>query len=247
MTHTAEIVPPDSYYLRVGGTEQKVTESTNTFVQLLDPGRYMLLAYNTPQHMTVNASTASVNLKEDGTLEPTPGYLFTAASTIEVRADDTLHVTLYMQQHTRMLTLSLKLTEGDELLIASTAATLSGIASQVDLLTGALTGESGASVVPDFSITLGNPIARANPATLAATFRLLGVRTDEKQLFTLVITMTNGQMQTIVTDLTELLKNLGTTTGPMQIDARLNLLVEAGVNSTITGWIVVDGGDSEAN
>lgn len=246
--HTSEAVLPNSYYLRIGDVEQAVTEKTNMFALLLNPGKYTLLAYNKPQYMTVDASTASVNRKTDGTLEPLPGYLFTAAAHMDVRADDTLRITLPMQQHTRMLILSLKLTEGDDLLIASTAATLTGVVSQVDLLTGALTGASGASVAPDFSITTGSDVARADlGATLTATLRLLGVRTDEKQLFTLVITMTNGQTQTIETDLTELLKNLGTAVGPIQIDARLNLLVEAGVNSTITGWIVGSGGESEAN
>lgn len=246
--HTSEVVFPDSYSLRIGDVEQEVMEKTNMFALLLNPGKYTLLAYNTPQYMTVDASTVSVNRKTDGTLEPLPGYLFTAASNIDIRADDTLRITLPMRQHTRMLILSLKLTEGDDLLIASTAATLTGVASQVDLLTGALTGEGGASVAPDFSITSGNGMTRIDPEpTLAATLRLLGVRTDERQVFTLAITMTNGQTQTIETDLTELLKNLGTAVGPIQIDARLNLLVEAGVNSTITGWIVVSGGESEAN
>lgn len=147
-----------------------------------------------------------------------------------------------------MLVLSLKLTDGDDRLIASTAATLTGVASQIDLLSGELTGESGVNVAPDFSITSASHVARADPeSTLTATLRLLGVSTNERQLFTLVITMTNGQRQTIVTDLTELLKNLNTAEGTMQIDAHLNLLVEAGVNSTITGWVVVNGGDSEAN
>lgn len=246
--HTSEAVLPDSYYLRVGDTQQRVTESTNVFARLLNPGKYTLLAYNVPQHMTVDASRASVNLKEDGTLEPLPDYLFTAIGTINIRTDDTLRITLPMQQHTRMLILSLKLTEGDDLLIASTAATLTGVASQVDLLSGALTGEDGASVAPNFSITSASHVARADPeATLEATLRLLGVRTDQRQLFTLVITMTNGQRQTIVTDLTELLKNLNTAEGTMQIDARLNLLVEATLQSTITGWVLVNGGDSEAN
>lgn len=246
--HSPEAVLPDSYYLRIDHAEQEVTENTNVFALLLNPGKHTLLAYNTPQHMTVDASTASVNLQEDGTLEPLPGYLFTADAPIEVRADDTLRITLPMQQRTHLLTLSLKLTPGDDLLIASTAATLTGIASQVDLLTGILTGGSGANVAPDFSITSGSGMTRADPEPiLSATLRLLGVRTDETQLFTLVVTMTNGQTQTIVTDLTELLKNLSTAVGPIQIDARLNLLVEAGVNSTITDWIVASGGESEAN
>lgn len=195
--------------------------------------------------MTVNGSTATVNTLADGTLEPMPGYLFSAARKLEIEKDDTLMVTVPMRQHIRRLTLVLKLKTGDEQRIRSTAATLTNMASAVDLTTGAITSTEGTTVIPAFALGTddGGTTATGQPQ-LAATMRLLGVVAEERQVLTLNITLTTGHVQTITTDLTEMLKDFdtGADMEPLELDATLELSTEAGFTAIISDWNVVDNG-----
>ncbi|MCD8134466.1 MAG: FimB/Mfa2 family fimbrial subunit [Parabacteroides gordonii] len=252
---SSDSVVPGSYILRIGTEEQTVSKETNVFDALFLPGIQDLLVYNPTEGITIDENTATVNTLPDGTLEPMPGYLFSAARRLEIEKDDTLKVTVPMQQHIRSLTLTLKLKAGDEQRIRSTAATLTGIASAVDLTTGAITATEGKTVIPAFvpgtddggmraagqTYTAGRTRATGQPQ-LSATMRLLGVIAGEKQVLTLKITLTTGHVQTVTTDLTEALKNFGGSMKPLELDATLELAVEAGFTGTISDWNVVDNG-----
>lgn len=251
---SSDAVVPGSYILRIGTGEQTVSGETNAFDALFLPGEQDLLVYHQAEGITVSGNTATVNTLPDGTLEPMPGYLFSAARKLEIEKDDTLKVTVPMQQHIRSLTLALKLKEGDEQRIGSTAATLTGIASAVDLTTGAITATEGKTVIPAFILGTDDGGTRAAGQTrttgqpqLSATMRLLGVIAGEKQVLTLTVTLKDGYMQTIITDLTEILKNFGGDMEPLELDATLELPVAAGMSATITGWNVVDNGDIKVN
>lgn len=234
---------PSSYILRIGTGEQTVSGGTNVFDALFLPGEQDLLVYHRAEGITVSESTATVNTLADGTLEPMPGYLFSAARKLEIEKDDTLKVTLPMQQHIRSLTLVLKLKAGDEQRIRSTAATLTGIASAVDLTTGAITATEGKSIIPTFVLgTDDGGIRATGQPQLSATMRLLGVIAGEKQVLTLKITLTTGYVQTVTTDLTDTLKNFGADMEPLELDATLELATEAGFTGTISDWNVVDNG-----
>lgn len=268
---------PGSYILRIGTQEQTVSGEmsaadasvlpggqdlpawhrtrgitaggdTNAFNALFPPGEQDLLVYHQAEGMTVNGSTATVNTLADGTLEPMPGYLFSAARKLEIEKDDTLMVTVLMQQRIRRLTLVLNLKAGDEGRIRSTAATLTNMASAVDLTTGAITSTEGTTVIPAFALGTddGGTTAAGQPQ-LAATMRLLGVIAVEKQILTLTITLTDGYVQTITIDLTDALKDFGGDMEPLELPATLELPTEAGMSATITGWNVVDNGDIKVN
>lgn len=246
---SSDAILPDSYILRTGGKEQTVSGETNALNALLDPGRQDLLVYHPTTGTSIDGNIATVNTRTDGTLEPLPGFLFSAAKELDVVADDTVSVTVPMQQHIRSLTLSLNLNPGEELRIGSTAATLTGIASSIDLTTGSVQADGGKTVAPAFAIGTNDGKTRAagNPV-LAATVRLLGVAAGEKQVLTLVVTLTDGYVQTIATDLTGMLKNFGETDmEPLELDATLELSAAAGMDGTITGWNVVDNGDISVN
>lgn len=252
---SSDAVVPSSYILRIGTEEQTVSKETNVFDALFLPGTQDLLVYNPTEGITINENVATVNTLPDGTLEPMPGYLFSAARKLEIEKDDTLKVTVPMQQHIRSLTLVLKLKAGDEQRIRSTAATLTGIASAVDLTTGAITATEGKTVIPAFVLgtddggiraagqtyTAGRTRSTGQPQ-LSATMRLLGVIAGERQVLTLKITLTTGHIQTVTTDLTEALKNFGSDMKPLELDATLELAVEAGFTGTISDWNVVDNG-----
>lgn len=240
---SSDAVVPGSYILRIGTQEQTVSEETNTFNFLFLPGEQDLLVYHQTEGITASGTTATVSTLADGTLEPMPGYLFSAARKLEIEKDNTLKVTVKMQQLIRSLTLTLKLKAGDEQHIGSTAATLTGVASAIDLTTRAITSTEGKTVIPAFTLGTDDSGMRAAARTrstgqplLSATIRLPGVIAGEKQVLTLNVTLTTGYVQTIVTDLTEMLNNFGANMAPLELDATLELPVDGQYGGTITGW-----------
>lgn len=246
---TSDATLPTDYLLRIGSEEQTVKGETNTFKSLFLPGTQSLLVYHQAEGITINGTTATVNTLEDGTLNPMPGFLFSAAKELNIQKDDTLKVTVSMTQHIRTLALTLTLNPGDEQRIAGTTATLTGIAPSVDLSTGSVAATEGKTVVPIFTSGTddGETRATGNPV-LAASLRLLGVMTGEKQELTLAVVLTNGTVQTIVTDLSEALKDFGSgRMEPLELDATLTLPAEAEISATISDWNIVNNGDITVN
>ena len=256
---SSDAILPTDYILRIGSTEpgtrsagseeQTVSGETNVFKSLFLPGTQNLLVYHQTDGITISGTTATVNTQEDGTLNPMPGFLFSAAKELNVQKDDTLKIFVPMMQRIRTLKLTLKLHPGDDLRIAETTATLTGIAPAVDLTTGNVTATEGKTVVPAFVLgteddrtgAMGNPV-------LTASLRLLGIMTGEKQELGIAVALTNGTMQTIVTDLSEALKNFGGgELEPLMLDATLTLPAEAGFSATISDWNVVENGDITVN
>ena len=133
---SSDAVVPADYILRIGGEEQMVQGETNAFKSLFLPGTQSLLAYHQTEGVTISGTTATVNTLGDGTLNPMPGFLFSASKELDIQKDDTLKVVVPMMQRIRTLALTLKLNPGDERRIASTASTLTGIAPSMDLATG---------------------------------------------------------------------------------------------------------------
>ena len=154
--------------------------------------------------------------------------------------DDTLSVTVKMRQRIRQLTLVLKLKEGDHEHITAVNATLSGIASGINLGTGALVSTSGTFLFPVF---MKNEASDGTPA-LTATIRLLGILPEDDQELTVAVTLDNGTVQTIETDLTEILHEHfddGSMT-PLILGANFDLPSQADFSGSITNWNPVDGG-----
>ncbi|WP_317194596.1 FimB/Mfa2 family fimbrial subunit [Bacteroides intestinalis] len=236
---SSDAVLPADYILHISNEEQTVQGETNTFKSQFLPGSQSLLVYHQAEGVTINGTTATVNSLADGTLNPLPGFLFSATRELDIPKDDTLKVAVPMKQHIRTLTLTLKLNPGDERRIASTAATLTNIASVMDLTTGAIAATGGKTTVPVFVPGTDNGQTRATgQPVLSATMRLLGVTTGAQQVLALKITLTDGYVQTLTTDLTEALKNFGSNLKPLELDARLELQTDGQFSGTITGWDV---------
>ncbi|MEG0796749.1 MAG: FimB/Mfa2 family fimbrial subunit [Odoribacter sp.] len=242
-----DAIPPESYLLRIGDVTHTVSGVENTFNQLLPEGSYTLFVYNTPAGLTLNGAKAEVNTLPDGTLEPLPDYLFSAAAECSVIKDDTLNMRVKMGQPLRTLQLTVKLSAADLERIASTAATLTGIAHRIDLATGLteLAG-TGKTVAPDFQ-TGSLHSARANVQPTLVTFlRLAGMASGSRQVLTLLFSLTDGSLVPIETDLTEPLKDFGKETKPLALEATIELPekpTEMGAAGTITDWVVVDNGN----
>ena len=239
-----QAVQPVSYTLRVSGQsgqsdEQPVKGNTNIFHSLLAPAAYELLVYNTPEAITVTGDVATIASTDENNIEALPGYLFSATQTLDVVKDDTLFVTVGMLQHIRQLTLVLKLKEGDHDRITSLNATLSGIASSINLATGAWASPTGGSLYPVFEKTE----EKDGTPTLTATIRLLGIIAEEKQELSIAVALNNQSVYTIKTDLTEVLQKCfdGSMT-PLVLGANFDLPSQGDFSGNINSWNSVEGG-----
>lgn len=109
---SSESIKPAEYILRIGEEEQMVNADVNTFKSLFLPGTQSLQVYHQASGITISGNTATVNTLEDGSLDPMPGYLFSAYKEITIPTDDTLRVAMPMKQHIRQLILMLELKRG---------------------------------------------------------------------------------------------------------------------------------------
>lgn len=242
----------NSYFVRVGEVEESIGDGQASMATLFEPGEYTLLAHDAPAGMTVNGTTATVNVLPDGTLEPCPGELHYATTRVTVVADDTVNVTMPLPRRTRRLTLTFAITDGNPATIAAARASLTGILPAIEMLDGSPTGES-ATVSPVFGkspvLSGANAIPRdGSTATLSAELNLLGVVEGARQIFKLVITATDGQQQTVTVDMTETLAAFNTGNSPLVLSSDLTLMESGEFN--ITDWVegMAPGeGEAEAN
>lgn len=231
----------EDYTVEIDGTTADGKEGRYTVSDPLPPGEYTVLAYNTPQGFTVTDGIARVE-RTDGTvraltdfINPLPDYLYSGTERITVMADDTLRMNLDVTQRVRDLHIELTVTEGDPERITGT---LSGVAEAYDLRNETLYGEA-VSTRPTFT---------RDGDKVSADLRLLGVLGDAQTL-TLVLTFTDGQTQTVESDLTEVLSGFGEgdMTQTFAIEGGLRTPLEAGFSATITDWEVVDEGKIDVN
>lgn len=241
-----ESTVPDVYNLRMdGGETVAVQGETNTYPELLEPGRHALSVYNEPQGMTVDGTTATVNRLQDGTLEPLPDYLFSAAKEFDVQADDTLHVTVQMERRLCPIVLNLALEGENTGDIAWIDATLEGIAASVDLQTGT-TGSENATVTLDVRQATGKTRAYTE-GKLEMRCRVVGINPQERQLLTVTVTMADGYVQVITSDLTDRLKDLNAEMKPIELTGTVEAPQDGHFSGTIEDWETVSGGDTDAN
>ncbi|MBM6890122.1 FimB/Mfa2 family fimbrial subunit [Bacteroides caecigallinarum] len=234
----------EDYTVEIDGTTADGKEGRYTVSDPLPPGEYTVLAYNTPQGFTVTDGIARVE-RTDGTvraltdfINPLPDYLYSGTERITVMADDTLRMNLDVTQRVRDLHIELTVTEGDPERITGITGTLSGVAEAYDLRNETLYGEA-VSTRPTFT---------RDGDKVSADLRLLGVLGDAQTL-TLVLTFTDGQTQTVESDLTEVLSGFGEgdMTQTFAIEGGLRTPLEAGFSATITDWEVVDEGKIDVN
>ena len=217
---------PQKYVLRIADVKQEVSGEKNTFKQLLDPGQYSLAVYNTPEHIAVAGNVASMEKSSAGDIDPAPSYLFASVQEITVLADDSLRVTAPMKQLVRRLDLELTATEGDYGRVQSATATLSGVASAVNIETGE---RSGAATVTETFAQDGQ--------TFSLSFRLLGIVPNESQTLVVDITYAGGETQRIDSGLGDAMKGFNDEAKPMKLTGSLHLPLELGSSAAIGDWV----------
>lgn len=232
----------EDYTVEIDGTTADGKEGHYTVSDPLPPGEYTVLSYNTPQGFTVTDGIARVE-QTDATaraltdfINPLPDYLYSGTARITVVADDTLRMNLDVTQRVRDLHIELTVTEGDPERIAVVTGTLSGVAEAYDLRNETLYGEA-VSTRPTFTRS-GNKVS--------ADLRLLGIMGDAQTL-SILLTFSNGDTQSIESDLTEVLAGFNGSTEPFTLTGNLRTPVEGGFAGSIDGWQQADGGNADAH
>lgn len=136
---------PVMYTAEVNGTATVLTANPAVLPGLFTPGTLKVYAWNIPQGFTITNGKATLAEAADspGLFTSQAEWLFTGSTDITVIADDTVDAILPMRQQMRLLCIELTVTEGEYDRITGIEATLSGIATTVDLYTGTLTDGTG--------------------------------------------------------------------------------------------------------
>lgn len=222
------------YTVEIDGQSVQGSGATIVYPTLLSPGEHNLLMYNHPDGLTIADGIARVNAMADtksngNAILPIPGCLYSASTTCTVTADDTVRIELDPLRRMRDLHFELTVAEGDPERIASVEGVLSGIAGTYTLATESPSREP-MTTAPTFTRD-GNRVT--------ADARLLGTA-GETQILVLTLRFTDGKVQTIENDLTEMLRTFNT---DMQTPLKISgtLLTPTAANpgtATITDWQV---------
>ena len=131
---------PANYTVASGEYMATVSDATNTLDRLFEPGVCHLRVYNTPEHITVSGSVATVagasgNVDGAGLfIQEMPGWLFTGVTETTIEADTDHTLTVAMQQQVRQLTLFIEPTGSTTERIERIEGYLSGVASTLDMV-----------------------------------------------------------------------------------------------------------------
>ena len=216
---------PAEWTVTMGGYTGTETGEVHAPEHLFEPGDYTLAAYNTPEGITIDGTTA--------TITGTPGWLLTSVQEVTVEADTDYELTAVMHQQVRQLTLVLEPTGDAAGRIESIEGTLSGAAGTLDFATGSYGAAS------DVALYFTRIAEGDDAGKWTATMRLLGI-TGERQTLTATLTYTDGNPRpcSLESDLTEALKDFNTDkTIPLTLYGTIaETPDEAGVTAGITDW-----------
>lgn len=222
------------YTVEIDGQSVQGSGATIVYPTLLSPGEHNLLMYNHPDGLTIADGIARVNAMADtksngNAILPIPSCLYSASTTCTVTADDTVRIELDPLRRMRDLHFELTVAEGDPERIASVEGVLSGIAGTYTLATESPSREP-MTTAPTFTRD-GNRVT--------ADARLLGTA-GETQILVLTLRFTDGKVQTIENDLTEMLRTFHTDMQtPLKISGTLLTPTAANPGTvTITDWQV---------
>ena len=176
------LTAPTSYTVAAADYSATLTGTASLLDHLFAPGTHRISVYNTPQHITILGTTATVSPASgnvDGVgpfIQPVPDWLFTSTGDVLVEADKHQTHTAVMQQQVRELTLTIAPTGGTTDRIESIEGYLTGAAASLDFSTATHTTPSNVALQFE-KITTGGDAGK-----WTATVRLLGIAGEQQKL-----------------------------------------------------------------
>lgn len=246
------LTAPDGYTVTTGdGYSATLTGTTNRLDHRFDPGTYRFLVYNTPAHITVAGTTATVapdaappGQAGNPLVHNAPEWLFTATADAKIEKDTDHTLTAAMQQQVRELTLIIQPTGGSTERIESIDGYLSGAAGTLNLNDGTTGAPS------DVALTFAKITSGAHAGKWSTTVRLLGTAGTEQTL-TATIRFADGSPADVPLE-----SKLTTALASFNDDKRTPLTLDgqvaetptgAGFTATIKDWEKVSGGPAVAD
>lgn len=239
---------PANYTVASGEYMATVSDATNTLDRFFEPGVCHLRVYNTPEHITVSGSVATVagasgNVDGAGPfVQEMPGWLFTGVTETTIEADTDHTLTVAMQQQVRQLTLFIEPTGSTTDRIERIEGYLSGVASTLDM-------DNGTHGTPlNVALVFAKVTEGANAGKWAATVRLLGVAGVQQKLDAkLYFAGDSPKPVTLDSDLTtELTPFNADKHKPLALGGKIvETPTEADLSATITDWTPGNGEDGE--
>jgi hypothetical protein len=167
------VAEPPHYTVRTGELHlHEISEQTFVIPHKFQPGQHSIYVYNPANHITVDETTASLEV-ENGYMEALPGWFFTSAYHLTVEEGKTYTISSVMQQRIKELTFVLHTTAETAGKVTHIEASFNGVASQLDIRNGDLTGWP-VSVRLDFT--------RSSDTTFTASTRIPGIIGDTQLL-----------------------------------------------------------------
>ena len=225
----AESTVPQAYFVRVDNIECELSGKSACFPELLTPGTYNLLVYNSVDGIDISGTIAKVQ-KENGFLRPQPDYLFSALKEMTVTADDTLLVEVPMVRRLCPITLNFSLLGKNAGKVAAIEASLDGIAGSVDLQSGEVGMESNAVKLDIVEKNTADGIIHEMQC------RVVGVCEGKPQTLTITLTMDGGYVCKVTSDLTSFLKGLNVSMKPIVLEGEVEAPVDGSFSATIEDW-----------
>ena len=242
------LTAPASYTVEAGDYSAILIGTTNLLERLFEPGSYHLHVYNTPQHITMSGSVATVagasgNVDGAGPfVQEMPGWLFTGVTETMIEADTDHTLTVAMQQQVRQLTLFIEPTGSTTDRIERIEGYLSGVASTLDM-------DNGTHGTPlNVALAFAKVTEGANAGKWAATVRLLGVAGVQQKLDAkLYFAGDSPKPVTLDSDLTTELATFNADKHkPLALGGKIvETPTEADFSATITDWTPGNGEDGE--
>lgn len=203
-------------FSNLGGTRNKLA---------IEPGQGQLIVYALPTGLTVEGTRAQTTLA-DNLIPASTGWLFCWAEQLEVESESETERTAGMRQQMRELNISISIEPAESLSkINKISATLGGVASEIDIITGAVSSAASASV--GFSV---------NHYLATGKTHLLGLLEGTPAMLTVTVGLDGGGIASDDYDISSLLTDFNASkTTPLYIRADMRI-DEVGGEITTDRW-----------
>lgn len=238
---------PEGYTIILNGKEITVGEDGSVVLpDNLEPGVYTIYVYSNNSEMIIennitetgDGTITSSKIVDAGMVESLTEDLYFGMQTITVLADEVIASEITLWQVTRTIKFNLNLTEGDIEDIVAISASLGGVAGQWECVEDIPVGDV-VTIAPAF--VQGESLTKTTANDyLTSSIKVLGVDGGE-QILNLELTFSNGNTQSITSDVSDQLAGSNDTKStPIILSGNLKVNTEVGATGTITDWEVSD-------
>lgn len=227
------IAIPAEYYFGMGDYSSTFQAAENVIDAEFAPGKYNVKVHNDAGKITIEGSTATVE-SSSGVVDTEPGWLFSWFREVTREKGKRLEIKAVMEQQVRELELTIipDMREDEE--FTGIEATISGIASAIDLETKQAVGQP-ATAKPVFE--------KQSDGSYKAKVKLLGTAGSE-QIFATTVTVTGESDETyeIGSDMSVALNGFNSDKAkPLKLQA--TLFAPRNRDYTLSGWSDPDNPD----